>query len=67
MTRNVYFLPIRSPNLPKNSAPNGRTTKPAANVARVDNKASTESPSGKNFLEITAGKASESIKVVPFN
>ena len=32
--RNVYFLPMRSPMLPKNNAPNGRTTKPAAKVAR---------------------------------
>jgi hypothetical protein len=32
---NVYFLPIKSPNLPKKRAPNGRTTKPTANVANV--------------------------------
>ena len=34
VTRNVYLRPTRSPILPKNSAPNGRTTKPTANVDR---------------------------------
>ena len=32
--RKVYFRPIRSPIRPKTMAPNGRTTKPMANVAR---------------------------------
>jgi hypothetical protein len=36
VTINVYFLPIKSPNLPKKRAPNGLTTNPAANVAKVD-------------------------------
>ena len=39
VTMKVYFLPIMSPNLPKNKAPKGLTTKPAAKVARVDKKA----------------------------
>ena len=52
----VYFLPIKSPNLPKKIAPNGRTTKPAANVASVDKKAATGFSDGKNLVEITTAK-----------
>ena len=52
----VYFLPIKSPNLPKNKAPNGLTTKPAAKVASVAKKAAVGFVSGKNFVEITMAK-----------
>jgi hypothetical protein len=34
VTINAYFRPTRSPMRPKNSAPNGRTRKPTAKVAR---------------------------------
>jgi hypothetical protein len=33
--RKVYLRPIRSPRRPKNSAPKGRTAKPAAKASRV--------------------------------
>ena len=33
--RKVYLRPIRSPSRPKNSAPNGRTTNPAAKASSV--------------------------------
>jgi hypothetical protein len=52
VTRKVYFLPIMSPSLPKKRAPNGRTTKPAAKVARVLNNAAVGFPEGKNLVEI---------------
>jgi hypothetical protein len=42
---NVYFLPIKSPNLPKKRA--GRTTKPTANVANVAMKAAVGLSAGK--------------------
>jgi hypothetical protein len=53
---NVYFLPIKSPNLPKKRAPNGRTTKPTANVANVAMKAAVGLSAGKNLVEITTAK-----------
>ena len=53
---NVYFLPIKSPNLPKKRAPKGRTTNPAANVAKVDKKAAVGLSEGKNLVEITTAK-----------
>ena len=52
----VYFLPIKSPNLPKKRAPNGRTTKPAANVANVDKKAAVGLSDGKNLVDKTTAK-----------
>lgn len=52
----VYFLPIKSPSLPKNRAPKGRTTNPAAKVAKVDKKAAVGLSDGKNFVEITTAK-----------
>ncbi len=56
VTRNVYLRPTISPNLPKTRAPNGLTTKPMANVSRVDNRAIVLSPDGKNWSEITAAR-----------
>ena len=56
VTINVYFLPIKSPKRPKNNAPKGRTTKPAANVANVDKKAAVGLSEGKNLVEITTAK-----------
>ena len=58
VTMNVYFLPIKSPNLPKKRAPKGRTIKPAAKVANVDKnaKVSVPGPLGKNFVEIIVAK-----------
>ena len=52
----VYFLPIKSPKRPKNIAPKGRTTKPAANVARIDKNPAVGLSAGKNFVAITAAK-----------
>ena len=52
----VNFRPIKSPNLPKNKAPNGRTTKPAAKVAKVERKAAVSFPGGKNLMEIIVAK-----------
>jgi hypothetical protein len=40
LRRNVYLRPTRSPMWPKTMAPNGRTTKPVAKVAKVSMKAS---------------------------
>ena len=39
VTRKVYLRPIRSPSRPKNSAPNGRTAKPAAKAISAKMKA----------------------------
>jgi hypothetical protein len=47
VTIKVYFLPIKSPNLPKKKAPNGRTTNPAAKVASVDKNAAVGLSVGK--------------------
>ena len=52
----MYFLPIKSPNLPKNNAPKGLTTKPAANVAKVDRKAAVGLSAGKNFVARTIAR-----------
>jgi hypothetical protein len=51
----VYFLPIISPNLPKNKAPKGLTTKPAAKVAKVDKNAAVGLSAGKNLVDKTNG------------
>ena len=56
VTMNVYLRPIKSPNRPKNSAPKGRTTNPAANVAKVDKNAAVGLSAGKNLVEITTAK-----------
>ena len=56
VTMKVYFRPIKSPNLPKNKAPNGRTTKPAAKVAKVDRKAAVGFSFGKNWVEIIVAR-----------
>ena len=52
----VYLRPMRSPSRPKNKAPNGRTTKPAAKVAKVLKKAAVGFPAGKNLVEIMVAK-----------
>ena len=52
VSRKVYFLPMMSPRRPNTNAPNGRTIKPAAKVARVDSKAAVGFVSGKNFCEM---------------
>jgi hypothetical protein len=49
VSKKVYFLPIRSPNLPKTNAPKGLTIKPAANVANVESNAAVGFAEGKNF------------------
>ena len=51
VTKKVYFLPIISPNLPKNKAPKGLTTNPAANVASVDKNAAVGLSAGKNLVD----------------
>lgn len=56
VTKKVYFLPIISPNLPKNKAPKGLTTKPAAKVAKVERNAAVGLSAGKNFVERTTAK-----------
>ena len=48
VTRNVYFRPTRSPTRPNTSAPNGRTRKPAAYVAKAESSAAVAFPGGKN-------------------
>ncbi len=54
--RKVYFLPIRSPSLPKTRAPKGRTRNPAAKVARVERRAAVGFVLGKNWLAITVAR-----------
>ncbi|MNE39538.1 hypothetical protein D3C80_1334980 [compost metagenome] len=44
----MYFLPIRSPNRPKNNAPNGRTINPAAKMAKVLINADAPASAGNN-------------------
>ena len=58
VTIKVYLRPIRSPKRPKNNAPNGRTTKPAAKVAKVERNESVSlpGPAGKNFVDIIVAK-----------
>ena len=56
VTKKVYFLPMISPNLPKNSAPKGLTTNPAAKVASVDKKAAVGLSAGKNLVAKTTAK-----------
>ena len=52
----VYFLPTRSPNLPKNKAPNGRITRPAEKVAKVARNAAVGLSFGKKRVEIIVAK-----------
>lgn len=52
----VYLRPIKSPKRPKNNAPNGRTTNPAANVASVDKNPAVGLSVGKNLVEIIVAK-----------
>jgi hypothetical protein len=47
---------MTSPIFPKKSAPNGRTTKPAAKVANVFKKAAVGLSVGKNFVDNTVAK-----------
>jgi hypothetical protein len=51
VTRNVYFLPTRSPNLPKTNAPKGLTINPAAKVANVERNAAVGFVFGKNCCD----------------
>ena len=52
----VYLRPIRSPKRPNTKAPKGRTTKPAAKVARVESNAAVGLVLGKNWLAKTVAK-----------
>jgi len=56
VTMKVYLRPIKSPKRPKNKAPKGRTTKPAAKVAKVDKNAAVGLSEGKNLVAITTDK-----------
>ena len=56
VTKNAYLRPITSPTRPKTSAPNGRTMKPVAKVARVESNATSSSPLGKNALEMIVAR-----------
>ena len=56
VTRKVYFLPMISPSLPKNSAPKGLTTNPAAKVARVERNAAVGLSAGKNLVAKTTAR-----------
>ena len=52
--RKAYFRPTKSPIRPNTTAPNGRTAKPAANVARVRRNA--PEPGAKNIPDISVAK-----------
>ena len=56
VTIKVYLRPIKSPNRPNTKAPKGRTTKPAAKVARVFRKAAVGLSVGKNLVDNTVAK-----------
>ncbi len=56
VSKKVYLRPTISPMRPKTKAPNGRTTKPAANVAKVLNSAAVGFSFGKNWLASTVAK-----------
>jgi hypothetical protein len=56
VSKKVYFLPMISPSRPNTKAPKGRTIKPAAKVARVDNKAAVGFSEGKNFAAMIVDK-----------
>lgn len=56
VTIKVYLRPIKSPKRPKKSAPNGRTTNPAAKVAKVDKNAAVGLSDGKNLVDKTMAK-----------
>ena len=67
VTRNAYLRPTRSPMRPKNSAPNGRTTKPTANVERYAISASVSLPCGIEQRRDDRGQAAEDVEVVPLD
>ena len=52
VTRKVYLRPIRSPRRPKNTAPNGRTAKPAENARRAKMNALVSFRFEKNCFEM---------------
>ena len=54
VTRKVYLRPTRSPKRPNNSAPNGRTKKPAANASKAKMNPVVSLTPEKNCFEITA-------------
>ena len=54
VTRKVYLRPIMSPSRPKNSAPNGRTAKPAAKAISAKMKAAVGLTPEKNCAAMTA-------------
>jgi hypothetical protein len=54
VTRKVYLRPMRSPSRPKNSAPNGRTAKPAAKLSSVKMKPAVGFTPEKKFAEMLA-------------
>ena len=54
VTRKVYLRPIMSPRRPKNTAPNGRTAKPAANASSAKMKALVSLRPLKNCLAMIA-------------
>ena len=56
VSRNVNLRPVRSPNRPKNAAPNGRTAKPAPKVASDARSAAVSLPGGKNCEEKNAAR-----------
>jgi len=56
VNKKVYFRPMRSPNLPKITPPNGRATKPAPKAANVEINAAVGSSLGKKEREMMADK-----------
>ena len=54
VNRNVNLRPTMSPMRPKTAAPNGRTAKPAPNVASEASSAAVSLPGGKNCVEKNA-------------
>eukprot|EP01036_Dinobryon_divergens_P038193 gene38193-50087_t len=56
VNKNVYFLPIKSPNLPKINPPKGLATNPAPKAANVEMNAAVGSSFGKKLNEIIALK-----------
>ena len=54
VSKKVYLRPTKSPRRPNTKAPNGRTIKPAAKVAKVDKKAAQ--------MGSTSGGASQLLK-----
>ncbi len=67
VSKKVYFLPIKSPNLPKTNAPKGRTKKPCSKNGQCTQQCSSIISFGKKLRGDCFGKHTKNVKIVPLN